>query len=107
MDSPDILNSSIPRDSSSPKDGGYKGSSTDLTLIPATRRAGVALQVVQRRNHIDLMHCMESQDNLGCERSQEVSIQPPARSKVSSEIRTEKGQPIDILGTLEALPSVV
>lgn len=50
MVSPDTpaLSSSIPRDSSSLADGGCRGSSTDLPLLPASRRAGAVLLPVQR-----------------------------------------------------------
>lgn len=49
MGSPDIpaLSSSIPRDSSSLADGGCRGSSMDLTLLPASGRAGATLLMMQ------------------------------------------------------------
>lgn len=43
-----MLSSSIPRDSSNLADGGCRGSSVDLPLLPASGRAGAALLVVGR-----------------------------------------------------------
>lgn len=50
LGSPDMpaLSSSIPRDSSNLVDSGCRGSSMDLPLLPASRRAGTALLVVQK-----------------------------------------------------------
>lgn len=54
MHSPDILSSRIPGDSNRLGSGGYRGSSMDLSLIPASRRSGAALLVVQREQKQEL-----------------------------------------------------